>query len=51
LAAYDHWDDQQFLLQAILVAQRNKINVDEIRRWSRAEGISQEFEKIKTKLK
>jgi hypothetical protein len=51
LAAYYHWDDQQSLLQAILVAQRNKINVDEIRRWSRVEGKLQEFEKIKNKLK
>ncbi|HEU4743767.1 MAG TPA: hypothetical protein VFS61_00975 [Anaerolineales bacterium] len=51
LAAYYHWGDQQSLLQAILVAQRNKINVDEIRRWSLAEGKLQEFEKIKNKLK
>jgi hypothetical protein len=50
LAAYYHWGDQQSLLQAILVAQRNKINVDEIRRWSLAEGKLQEFERIKSKL-
>jgi hypothetical protein len=50
LAAYYHWDDQQSLLQAILVAQQNKINVDEIRRWSLAEGKLPEFEKIKNKL-
>ena len=50
LAAYYHWGDQQSLLQATLVAQQNKINVDEIRRWSLAEGKLREFEKIKDKL-
>ena len=50
LAAYYHWSDQQSLAQAILVAQQNKINVDEIRRWSLAEGKSEEFERIKSKL-
>jgi len=50
LAAYYHWGDQQSLLQAILVAQRNEINVDEIRRWSLGEGKLQEFEKIKNRL-
>jgi hypothetical protein len=50
LAAYYHWGDQQSLLQAILVAQRNKIDVNEIRRWSLAEGKLEEFEKIKNRL-
>ena len=50
LAAYYHWGDQQSLLQAILVAQRNKINVGEIRRWSLVEGKLPEFETIKNKL-
>jgi hypothetical protein len=50
LAAYYHWSDQQSLAQAILVAQQNKINVDEIRRWSLAEGKREEFERIKSKL-
>ena len=50
LAAYYHWGDQQSLLQAVLVAQQNEINIDEIRRWSRVEGKLQEFEKIRDKL-
>jgi hypothetical protein len=50
LAAYYHWDDQQALMQAILVAQRHKINIDEIRRWSLVEGKLNEFELIKGKL-
>lgn len=51
LAGYYHWGDQQSLSQAILVAERNKIDVDEIRRWSVAEGKLEEFEKIKDKLR
>ena len=50
LAAYYHWGDQQSLLQAALVAQRNTINVDEIRRWSLTEGKLEEFERIKGRL-
>jgi hypothetical protein len=50
LAAYYHWEDQQSLLQATLVAQRNEINIDEIRRWSQAEGKLREFERIQHKL-
>ena len=42
--------DQQSLVQAILVAKRNKINLDEIRSWSLAEGKRDEFERIKGKL-
>ena len=50
LAAYYKWGDQQSLLQAMLVAQRNKINITEIRRWSLVEGKLPEFETIKNKL-
>src|ERR1043165_9769817 len=49
LAAYYHWSDQQSLLQAVLVSQRHKVNINEIRRWSLAEGKLKEFEKIKIK--
>jgi hypothetical protein len=51
LAAYYHWGDQQSLLQATLVAQQHKINIDEIRRWSLAGGKLQEFEDIKHRLR
>jgi hypothetical protein len=51
LAAYYHWNDQQSLLQAILVLQQNKIDLEEIRRWSQVEGKLEEFEKIKSRLK
>lgn len=37
LAAYYHWDDEQSLTQAIWVAQQNKINFDELKKWSKIE--------------
>jgi hypothetical protein len=50
LAAYYDWGDQQSLLQATLVAQRNEIHIAEIRRWSQAEGKLAEFERIENRL-
>jgi len=50
LSAYYHWGDQQCLTQAILVAQDNKIDMDEIRRWSKAEGMKPKFEHIQGRL-
>lgn len=50
LAAYYHWGDRQSLVQATLVAQQHKIKLDEVRRWSLAEGKLDEFENIKGKL-
>lgn len=50
LAAYYHWGDQQALLQATLVAEQQSIRIDEIRRWSLAEGKLNEFEQIKGRL-
>ena len=38
LAAYYHWDDEQSLTQAIWVAQKNNINLDELKKWSKNEG-------------
>ena len=50
LAAYYHWGDQQALFQAALVAHQHKVKIDEIRKWSLAEGKLEEFEKIKNRL-
>jgi hypothetical protein len=38
LAAYYHWNDPQSLEQAIMVAKRRKVDLQEIRRWSKNEG-------------
>ena len=50
LAAYYYWDDKQCLEQAIMVAEENKIDIDEIQRWSEEEGKELEFNSIKEKL-
>lgn len=51
LAAYYHWGDRQGLAQAIIVARRNKIDIEEVRRWSLVEGKQEIFEQIKDELK
>jgi hypothetical protein len=43
LAALFHWNDRQALEQALLVARAQKINLSEIRRWSRSEGHDDKF--------
>jgi hypothetical protein len=44
LAAYYHWGDKQCLSQAILVAKSNKIDMDEIKRWSAVEGMEGKYD-------
>jgi hypothetical protein len=41
LAAYYHWNDQQALEQALMVAESQKIDFHEIKRWSAQEGHSE----------
>lgn len=50
LAAYYHWNDQQCLEQAILVAAHQDIDLVEVRRWSTQEGKLVEFEAIESQL-
>ena len=51
LAAYYHWQDQQCLEQAILVAADNQIDLAEVERWSGHEGMLEEFRQIEKMLK
>jgi hypothetical protein len=46
LAAYFHWNDKQCLEQARLVSESWKIDIEEIRRWSKGENKIEEFESI-----
>jgi hypothetical protein len=46
LADYYHWHDLQSLEQAILVAQSNNVDLNEVKRWSKAEGMSDAFARI-----
>jgi len=44
LAAYFHWNDQQCLEQALLVACASDIDLVEIKRWSSKEGHEKKFQ-------
>jgi len=50
LAGYYHWQDQQSLLQAALVAKENAIDLPEIELWSKREGNLDKFEDFRAKL-
>ena len=50
LAGYYHWKDLQCLEQACLVVADNDVDLAEIERWSKHEGMLDEFTSIKSKL-
>ena len=50
LANYYHWKDRQCLDQAVMVAADAAIDLAEIERWSRHEGMPEEFQRIKVLL-
>lgn len=50
LAAFFHWDDHQALEQALLVARAQDVNLEEIRRWSHAEGMAEKFARFAAML-
>ncbi|WP_345969233.1 hypothetical protein WCX72_07635 [Sulfurimonas sp. HSL1-6] len=54
LAAYYHWKDEQSLQQAVWVAQQNAFDLENVRKWSEAEGALEkfgDFEKMVTSVK
>jgi hypothetical protein len=50
LAGFFHWNDRQCLEQAVMVAQENQIDLEEIKRWAQAEGKLVVFSQIEEKL-
>jgi hypothetical protein len=50
LCAFYFWNDQQGLAQAVLVAKNQKVDLAEIKRWSRSDGKEMEYEIFKKKL-
>ena len=50
LAAYYHWGDLQSLEQAVLVSRNQKIDLEEVKRWSKKEGKLQNFDNILSRL-
>ena len=50
LAAYYHWQDRQSLAQAVMVAEENEVDLQEIERWSGGEGKLDKFEDFRAQL-
>jgi hypothetical protein len=50
LAAFYHWKDLQSLEQAVLVAQSQHVDLVEVERWSRSEGMLEKYKEISAKL-
>ena len=50
LAAYFFWNDQQALEQAVLVTEKNKLNLSEIKKWAEKEGEAERYKVFKKKL-
>lgn len=50
LTWYYHDKDSECLRQAVLVAQENPIDLNEIERWSKHEGKAEQFKKIRKRL-
>lgn len=50
LANYYHWKDRQCLDQAVMVVTDAEVDLAEVERWSRKEGMGDEFERIRSLL-
>ena len=50
LVYFYHNDDHQSLHQAIMVAEKNKIDMKEVERWSKGEGKFEQFRQIRKKF-
>lgn len=50
LAAYYHWNDQQALEQAIMVASSQKVDLNEVKRWSQKEGHTEKYRQFIKRL-
>jgi hypothetical protein len=50
LASFYHWNDRQSLEQAILVCMDNPVDLKEVERWSRKEGMSNKLKIFKRQL-
>ncbi len=50
LASFFHWNDKQALEQALLVAEDHKINLNDLKRWAKAEGFEKKLEEFLSKM-
>lgn len=51
LCAFYFWNDQQGLAQAVLVSISQRVDLKEIKRWSKGEGKLNEYDVFESKLK
>jgi len=51
LAAYYHWNDPQALEQALMVAKVQRINMQEVKRWSEKEGHTDKYQQFLKRLR
>lgn len=51
LGAYFHWNDRPSLEQAVMVGLAQKINLEEIKRWSIKEGMKDKYRDFLRELK
>jgi hypothetical protein len=51
LAAFYYWEDRQGLEQAILVAEANPVDMEDLKSWSEKEGKLTEFEEFSKRLR
>lgn len=51
LAAFYHWKDRQSLTQSVLVALRQPISFDKVKKWSELEGMSERYEVFLSNLR
>ncbi len=51
LAAYYHWNDPQALEQAAMVAEAQKVDLKEVRRWSLQEGFKEKYDSFVARLR
>jgi len=51
LAAFYHWRDHQSLRLAVAVARHQAVDLEAIRKWSRAEGSLEDYEEFLTELR
>ncbi len=51
LSAFFHWNDSQSLEQAVMVCLHNSVDLDEVARWSEAEGFFDKFLDFQAELR
>ncbi len=51
LSSFFHWNDSQALKQALMVAEEHSIDLDNLKRWAKAEGFEKKLQEFLQKIK